>query len=142
MGTALDAGSNDEREILPTTGLVPRAVTDIFNRCAEMERQAGGRGNVKFEITNSFVELYNEVGPFRPSGAQSEMTDARTSSFSGPARLAFKSGPIYPCFRATDGLDQGGQGRAHHLVGPKRDQGALEGGRYAKPSTGKHPSTN
>lgn len=63
MGTALDAGSNDEREILPSTGLVPRAVHDIFAKCAEMERQAGGRANVRFEMTNSFVELYNEVRP-------------------------------------------------------------------------------
>lgn len=61
MGTALEAGANDEREILPSTGLVPRAVTDIFAKCAEMERQAGGRGNIRCEMTNSFVELYNEV---------------------------------------------------------------------------------
>jgi hypothetical protein len=59
MGT--DMGSSPSSETASNTGLVPRAVEDIFRRCAEMEKQAGGKANLKFEATNSFVELYNEV---------------------------------------------------------------------------------
>ena len=62
MGTALDSSnsSSSTLEITPQTGLVPRAVAEIFRRCAEEERLAGGRANLQFEATNSFVELYNE----------------------------------------------------------------------------------
>jgi hypothetical protein len=59
MGT--DMGSSPFSETASDTGLVPRAVGDIFKRCAEMEKQAGGKANLRFEATNSFVELYNEV---------------------------------------------------------------------------------
>lgn len=63
MGTAMDVGQSTSFDITPNTGLIPRAVADIFKRCAESERQAGGRQNFKYEAVCSFVELYNEVSP-------------------------------------------------------------------------------
>lgn len=76
MGTAIDTSSSTE--INDDTGLVPRAVDDIFRRCSEAEKQAGGKNHIRFEVSASFVELYNEVSPLRyvlgRSGHQSLMT--------------------------------------------------------------------
>lgn len=63
MGTALDSSNTatSSFEITQQTGVVPRAVAEIFRRTGELERLAGGRNNLRFEVSNSFVELYNEV---------------------------------------------------------------------------------
>lgn len=41
------------------TGIIPRAVKDMFGQLEQEQRQAAG--NMSFECKVSFLELYNEV---------------------------------------------------------------------------------
>lgn len=57
-GADLDHAHDD-----PTTGLIPRAVKDMFLQLEQEKKQAAG--NMTWECKVSFLELYNEVSASR-----------------------------------------------------------------------------
>lgn len=114
-GNADDSASEilAEPDAWERIGIIPRAVTDIFEKAEEM-RRAGGR-DARWECRCSFLELYNEVSGWRPG-----VPLALTCS-AGPHRSPLDR----PDWSSADHLDPRGHQGPHRLVGPARDQGLL-----------------